>query len=187
MKKSLITFLGCLAMGLPASAVEQRTFTSSDGSKTFEATLTGYNAKEGTVTVRKSRSKLLTFQLSRLSVKDIAYVKENANAVAASNAIRVDFDLWEEKPTTTRSDTERTKTTPAGYTVELRNWSKQNVKNVKVRYTIFHRKDAENGAGSIAQTKGTLSVATLYASSTDPQRTAPVNLVRYSRQKSGGG
>lgn len=129
----------------------------------------------------------MTFKLSLLSAKDIAYVKENGNALQAASSIRVDFDLWKDKPLTERTDTERTKTTPAGYTVDLRNWSKKDVKNVEVRYTIFHRKDAENGAGSIAQTKGTLDIPTLFASSGNPYKTKPVNLVRYSREKSGGG
>ena len=187
MKKPLLTILGCLSLGLPAHALEKRIFTSADGSKTFEATLEGYDAKKGTVTVRKSRTKTMTFNLSVLSAKDIAYIKENGNALAASKSIRVDFDLWKDKPTTTRTDTERTKTTAAGYTVDLRNWSKEDVKNVKVRYTIFHRKDAENGPGSVAQTTGTLNIPTLFASSGNPYKTKPINLVRYSREKSGGG
>ena len=187
MKKTFITLLGCAIIGLPASALEKRTFTSSDGSKSFEAELTGYDEKKGTVTVRKSGTKTLTFKLSVLSEEDIAYVKKNGNALAASKSIRVDFDLWKDKPKTSRSDTERTITTPAGYTFEIRNWSKESVKNVKVRYTVFHRKDAENGSGSVAQTQGTIDIPTLFAGKDQPRKTSPINLVRYSREKSGGG
>ena len=187
MKKALLTLISCAALGLPALALEKRTFTSADGSKKFEALLTGYDPAKGTITVRKSGTKTLTFKLSLLSEEDIAYVKKNGNALVAAKSIRVDFDLWKEKPVTTRTDTERTKTTPAGYTVDLRNWSKKDVKNVKVRYTIFHRKDAENGPGSVAQTTGTLDIPTVFAGSGNPYKTKPINLVRYSREKSGGG
>jgi hypothetical protein len=42
----------------------------------------------------------MTFKLTMLSEKGIKYVKENGNAVAAANAIRLDFDLWKGKPQT---------------------------------------------------------------------------------------
>ena len=80
-----------------------------------------------------------------------------------------------------------TTTTSAGYDIEIRNWTKKDISNIEVRYTIFHRKDAENGPGSIAQTKGTFFVSTLFAGKDDPNRTDAVNLIRYSRKKSGGG
>ena len=167
-------------------ALEPRTFTSADGSKTFEGRLTDYDAKKGQVTVRKGMRNM-TFRLSLLSEKDIEYVKENANAVAAANAIRLDFDLWKGKAETKRNETERTTTTPAGYDIEVRNWTKKNISNIEVHYTIFHRKDAENGPGSIAQTQGSFGISTLFAGKDDPNKTEAVNLVRYSRKKSGGG
>ena len=49
MKKTLISLLGVAMMALPATALEKRTFTSADGSKSFEGTLTDYDAKAGTV------------------------------------------------------------------------------------------------------------------------------------------
>lgn len=187
MKKSLLTLLGCLALAAPASALEKRTFTSADGSKTFEGTLTDYDEKRETVTVRKTGTKTVTFKLNLLSEADIKYVKDNGNALVGANALRLDFDLWKDKPLKKQAGIEKTTTTPAGYTVEVRNWTKKDVDNVKIRYTIFHRKDAENDPGSIAQTTGSFEIETLFAKSDVPQRTEPVNLVRYSREKSGGG
>lgn len=186
MKRTLITLLTCAAFATPAMALEARTFTSADGGKTFQGRLTDYNAKKGTVTVRKGMRNM-TFKLSLLSEKDIEYAKENGNALAAANAIRLDFDLWKGKPDTNRTDSERTTTTPAGYEIELRNHTKKNIENIEIRYTIFHRKDAENGAGSVAQTEGSFHVSTLFAGKDDPNKTEPINLIRYSRQKSGGG
>jgi hypothetical protein len=171
---------------MPAMALEARTFTSAEGGKTFQGRLTDYDAKKGTVTVRKGQRNM-TFKLSLLSERDVEYVKEHGNALAAANAIRLDFDLWKGKAVTDRTDAERTTTTPAGYDIEIRNWTKKNIDNIEVRYTIFHRKDAENGAGSIGQTKGSFHVSTLFAGKDDPNRTEPVNLIRYSRKKSGGG
>lgn len=186
MKRTLITLFTCAVLGIPAMALEKRTFTSADGAKSFEGRLTDYDGKRGTVTVRKGMRNT-TFKLTMLSEKDIEYVKENGNAVAAANAIRLDFDLWKGKPQTNRTESERTTTTSAGYDIEIRNWTKKDISNIEVRYTIFHRKDAENGPGSIAQTKGTFFVSTLFAGKDDPNRTDAVNLIRFSRQGSGGG
>lgn len=172
---------------LPASALDKRTFKSADKSKTFEGVLTDYDAKKGTVTVRKSGGRSSTFKLSLLSSDDQEYVKENANAVAAAKAIGLDFDLYKDKALRNKTETERTTTTPAGYEIAVRNWTKKDIDNIEVNYTIFHRKDAENGPGSVAQTTGTIHISTLFKNSEDPNKTDPINLVRYSRQKSGGG
>lgn len=75
------------------------------------------------MTVRKSMRNM-TFKLTMLSEKGIKYVKENGNAVAAANAIRLDFDLWKGKPQTNQTESERTTTTSAGYDIEIRIWTK---------------------------------------------------------------
>ena len=62
-------------------ALEKRIFTSADGAKTFEGRLTDYDARQATVTVRKGMRNI-RFKLSLLSKEDVAYVKENANALA---------------------------------------------------------------------------------------------------------
>ena len=83
MKRTLITLFTCAVLGMPAMALEKRTFTSADGAKTFEGRLTDYDGKRGTVTVRKGMRNI-TFKLTVLSEKDIEYVKEHGNAVAAA-------------------------------------------------------------------------------------------------------
>ncbi len=185
-KQTFLLLIGCALMGLPAMALEKRIFTSADGAKTFEGRLTDYDARQATVTVRKGMRNI-RFKLSLLSKEDVAYVKENANALAAANAIRLDFDLWKGKANTNRTATERTTTTPAGYEIEVRNWTKKNIENIEVRYTVFHRKDAENGPDSIAQSTGSFDISTLFAGKDDVSRTAPISLVRYTRKESGGG
>ena len=186
MKRTILALFTIAALAAPALALEKRTFTSADGSKTFEGRLMDFDAKSSTVVVRKGMRNM-KFNLALLSEKDREYVKENGNALAAANAIRLDFDLWKGKPDTNKTDSERTTTTPAGYDIEVRNWTKKNIENVEIQYTIFHRKDAENGPGSISQTEGSFFVSTLFAGQDRPSKTDPVNLVRYSRQKSGGG
>lgn len=186
MKRILISLFTCAVLATPAVALEKRTFTSADGSKSFEGRLMDYDAKTGLVVVRKGMRNL-KFKLGVLSEEDAKYIKENANAVAAANAIRLDFDLWKGKAVTKRTDSERTTTTPAGYEIEVRNWTKKRISNIEVEYTIFHRKDAENGAGSITTTNGSIHISNLFAGKDDTNKTSPIDLVRYSRKKSSGG
>ena len=186
MKLSLAAFLATLLIGGSAMGFEKRTFRSADNSKSFEATLVAYDTKTGKVTVKKGVQKM-SFPLSKLSEEDVAYVEENADALAAANAIKLDFDLYKDKPETKRTDITRTITTPAGYEIEVSNWTEQKFRDVEVNYSIYHRKDAENGPGSIAETKGSFSLTYLANNSESTTRTTPINLIRYSRKKSGGG
>ena len=187
MRRTLMALLGGALFALPASALERRVFTSVDGSKTFEGVLTDYDAKAQTIKISKKGSGVLSFKMALLSEEDHTYIKEEGPALAAAKAIRLDLDVYKDKPITNRSRISRTVTTPAGYEIELRNWTKNDVEDVEIRYTIFHRKDAENGPGSIGQTKGSMFISTVFANSNDMNRTDPINLVRYSRKKSGGG
>ena len=189
MKRTIFTLLGCAALLLPAAALEKRTFKSADQSKSFEGVLTAFDPARQSVTVRVTGGRKISFKLAVLSSADREYVKENANALAAANAIRVDFEVFKDnnEAVTVKGADSKTTTTPAGYEIDLRNWSKKDIENVAVNYTIFHRKDAENGLGSVAQTTGSIDIETLFSESNNSNRTYPIDLVRYSRQKSGGG
>jgi len=187
MKRTLIILLGCAALVLPSAALEKRIFKNADESKSFEGVLTDYNVGKGMVTVRMTGTRSSSFKLSLLSEGDQEYVKENANALAASKALRLDFDLYKDKAVKEKTATQKTTTTPAGYEIAVRNWSDQDIEDIEINYTIFHRKDAENGLGSITQTQGSFHISTLFKKSEDPNKTDPVDLVRYARQASGGG
>ena len=72
MKKSLLAL--ALSFLLIASS-GARTWTSSDGSRTFEGEVRSYDANTRTVSVLAS-GRMLTFTAEKLSEDDIAYVKE---------------------------------------------------------------------------------------------------------------
>jgi hypothetical protein len=67
-----------LSLLLLASA-QARTWTSADGTKTFEGELRSYDAAAGKVTVTLANGKQLVFVQDKLSEEDIAFVKENAS------------------------------------------------------------------------------------------------------------
>ena len=72
MKESLLAL--ALSFLLIASS-GARTWTSSDGSRTFEGEIRSYDANTKTVSVLAS-GRMLTFTAEKLSEDDIAYVKE---------------------------------------------------------------------------------------------------------------
>jgi Carbohydrate esterase, sialic acid-specific acetylesterase len=72
-----------LLFGVSASA---KTWTSSDGSKTFDGELTAYNAETGDVSVTLANGKKMNFKQSILSEADIAFLKEKGTFVAEAPA-----------------------------------------------------------------------------------------------------
>lgn len=72
MKKPLLAL--ALSSLLIASS-GARTWTSSDGSRTFEGEIRSYDANTKTVSVLAS-GRIITFTVEKLSEDDIAYVKE---------------------------------------------------------------------------------------------------------------
>ncbi len=71
-----------LAFLLTAS-LQARTWTSADGSKTFEGELKSYDPATGSVGVAQANGKLLKFAQDKLSAADVAFLKEQGKVEAA--------------------------------------------------------------------------------------------------------
>ena len=82
MKKSIL-FAALLALAIPS--LHARTWTSADGSKTFEGDLRSYNPASGEVTVLIN-GRATTFQESVLSEADRAFLKESGSNPAATGS-----------------------------------------------------------------------------------------------------
>ena len=178
-----------LVLGLSAMAAagfEMRVFKNAAKTKSFEGQLTAYSASKGMVQVRLKNGKKVNFKIDLLSAEDQKYIEENKDALAVAQNVVISMKGFKEEATTKKTDTERTTTTPVGYNIDIRNNSKKEIKNVEVRYTVFYRKDAEKGKGSVARSEGTIDIETLFGNYTDSNQTQPINLVRYIRKKSGG-
>lgn len=72
-----------LALLLLAGA-QARTWTSADGTKTFEGELHSYDPATGKLAVKLPNGKEMKFQQDKLSADDIAFLKENGKQTAAS-------------------------------------------------------------------------------------------------------
>jgi hypothetical protein len=81
----LITVGLCLVFAHDAAA---RTWTSANGSKTFEGELTNYDATSGQVTVSMAGGKSITFAQAILSEEDITFLKENSSGSSGGVALK---------------------------------------------------------------------------------------------------
>ncbi len=78
-----------LGMGFLLSLVEARTWTSSDGDRTFEGELQSYNAASGKVTVVLKNRRKLTFNQDKLSEQDVSWLKKNGNRSLGGRSTKV--------------------------------------------------------------------------------------------------
>ena len=79
----------CLLMAAVTSLLladtHARTWTSSDGTKTFEGERESYDAAKGMVTVTLPNGRSITFTQDKLSKADIAFLREDATGAAQSS------------------------------------------------------------------------------------------------------
>ncbi len=191
--KNLLTLIFSLALGMTAQADSSwRTFTSSDGARTFEGRLTAYNASTQTVTVENRQGQTLHFKEDLISEDDREYVLSNADKLPPEISLDVRFEKLLDRGDSKRTGGSRTTTSDAGYKIALRNFTPERFSDVEVEYLMIYRKDQVSGSGTNQVVRGSESV-TLEANRTHDIETESVSLVSFyeaakaSSASSGGG
>ncbi len=69
--------------------VQARTWTSADGSKTFEGELQSYDAASGKVSVTLPNGKRMAFNQDKLSADDIAWLKKNGGRSGGGSSTKI--------------------------------------------------------------------------------------------------
>ena len=85
MKLNLLLSIA-LATALGAGFASARVWTSADGTKTFEGEFKAYDAENKKVTVILRNGKRLTFDVAKLSEKDITFIEEQGKEANQANA-----------------------------------------------------------------------------------------------------
>jgi hypothetical protein len=80
--KSRLILSALGAFFLSFHAAQARTWTNSDGTKTFEGELVAYDSESGKVTVKLATGKEMAFQQDKLSAEDVAFLKEQGTISA---------------------------------------------------------------------------------------------------------
>lgn len=180
MKLKHLIAMTLLAVALPSQALEQREFHSADQSKSFKATLTGYNAKTKTVTVTMGAGQTKSFKLDILSPDCQKYVLAQQQALAIAKSVRLTID--EEKGAKAGDEV------PTGYSIEVRNNGKMSLDEVTLNYTLYYDQGDLVKGGTVSKTKtGTLTTGKMYSSDTITVSTAKVGIVRKIKPAEGGG
>jgi len=145
----------------PLSAEDSRTFTSRDGSKTFQAELTGYSTFNKMVTVRQANGRLLRFNINLLSEKDREYVESNGPKLTSKKSMS---GSWEHKEI------------PCHYTIAINNSRNELIDDAAVDYTIFVERNPKKGGSSVETIHGSSDIGMILRNYTEHVTTSTVML-----------
>jgi len=180
MKHLLYTTLAVVALSLPLQALEQRTFYSADKSKSFDATLTAYDAKKKTVTVKNASGKTVKFAMNVISDDCQEYVLSKQDLLSISKNVRLKFKESKDKQAGNSSS--------VGFSIEAYNRGKNSIDDVTLNYTIYYDQGNIKKGGFIHKTKeGSVNTGKMYNGDTLTVETDKVYLVRKVLAPVGGG
>jgi len=161
----------------PLSAGDSHTFTSRDGSKTFQAELDGYDSFNKLVTVRRPNGRVQRFKISLLSEKDQEYVQSAGPKLSAKAGLRISSDMNRGASTKSREGNWEHKKIPCDYTIAISNTRNEYIDDVTVDYTIFVERNPKKGGGpSIDTIKGSKAIGMLLRNYTEHITTTEVVL-----------
>jgi len=180
MKHLLYTTLAVVALSLPLQALEQRTFYNADKTKSFEATLTAYNAKNKTITVTNSSGKTMKFTMAVISDDCQEYVLSKQDLLSISKNVRLKFKESKDK--------QAGDSTSVGFSIEAYNRGKNSIEDVTLNYTIYYDQgDIKKGGFTHKTKEGTVNTGKMYNGDTLTVETEKVYLVRKVLAPAGGG
>ncbi|MCP5536290.1 MAG: hypothetical protein H7A51_08670 [Akkermansiaceae bacterium] len=191
-----LSLVAMLSFSLPAAALEEREFKSSDESKSFTATLTDYNAARKTATVTLKNGIVKSFDLSLLSEEDQKYVIDSADELAVSRSVSVSFKEVKGETTRTKSGLVRTRSTPTSYEIQVYNRSDKVIEDLEIRYSLYYCVGSSSATGpshTPQVLKGSLIYPKLFGKYNETRATSEVVLIRESKKgvappvPSGGG
>jgi hypothetical protein len=175
-----ILILACsLAIGMAAHAQSPwRTFTSSDGERTFEGRLIAYNAATQTISVQNRQGQTIHFKEDLVTGEDREFVRDNLDKLPPDISLDVRFDRIVERGETNRSGDSRTTNSSGGYKITLRNYTAKHYSDVEVDYLLIYRKDEIEGRGADQIVRGSETVS-LEANRTRDIETQTVSLTNF--------
>lgn len=179
-KHLLYTSLAVVALALPSQALEQRTFYDSGKTKSFEATLTGYEPMKNIVTVVNEKGKTVKFPLKVISEECQKYVLSKQDLLTISKSVRLKFKEVKEDAGDEAKN--------VGYAIEVYNRSKNTIEDVTLNYTLYYRVGDLTKGGTVGMTKtGTVSTGKIYNHDTLTVNTDKVEIIRKIKPPEGGG
>lgn len=166
-----------------AERLQTREFFNADRSKSFKATLLGYDAEEQMVVARPVSGPTMKFKLDVLSTLDQAYVKEKAATTLLGRKINVSFKQWTGDTESTREGLVRLSKIKKAYDISLRPIEDIDLpSDLSMEYVLFIKRGQEKGASKTEQINGNQSLNGLLDSPSYTVRTDIVETERYRRK-----
>lgn len=178
--------------------LEAHEFTGANG-RTCHGRVVGYNASTGIVTIEKKDNGTCKVELALLSPGDQSYVREWHLIKEFFTANRIRISAREKK---CADDQEkefhnrdgqylaRQALQSIGYEIDLQNWIKSNLTEVKLEYCIYFeqdRPDRDHGSVTVQGVKcGTLNIGTLAAGARIEIDSKPALLFQRERERGPG-
>ena len=172
-----------LLSGTSSAVLKERTFYSADKSKSFAATLTGFNEEKGQVRVRTTKGRDMTFKLGVLSEECQTYVSTNASKVAVASSLDISFkEAKSDKSKGSSSQDYR-------FDVTFYNKSETILENVAIDYTVYYKKDNIVRGKKVEErtSTGTFDIAELDPNYRTTASTKAIPIVKKTIKSKGGG
>lgn len=162
--------------------VSDRTFYSSDFSKSFVGKLNTFDEEKNSVKIQIG-SQVSTLSMDQLSKSDQDYIKKMGPYVAVYRGLAFQFKELKSKPVKKGS----LSITDFSYNLTVRNNASTQMNNVKLDYYIYYYIGDVNKAGSVlTRTKGSKTIK-IYPKMTDYLSTNKLELVKnVVKGRSGG-
>ena len=122
----------------PPSPALSRTFTSADGSKSFQAELLDYTKGKDSETalVRQKSGKTVRFKLDLLSQEDQDYIRAEAPALKAAKAVQISVSMNQDKTSDKVANNWQNTQYTHSYDIRLQNTRSDYLENITLDYTI---------------------------------------------------
>lgn len=178
--------------GVPASVagekdrydgIFERSFYSTDYSKSFKGTLKKYSDTTGVLTVETAKGALTKVNLDDLSERDAQYIENVGDLITALNGLALTIKEVKEKP----SKVGRAITVNTSFDVTVSNRAEATINNLDIRYKVFYKRDTLDAAPVLTQDEGSWAMSEIYGKYRETVTTEPIDIVRETSPSVSGG
>ena len=145
MKRRLSILLASAALAIPTKAELHQFTSATDETKTFWAHLANYDAKTDKVTVRRENGRAQIFPASVLSEADRQWVKDQYEILKIGRYVKIDAKVRHGDRNVKKRSGAKTIDSSKYFDIEISNTTREEVKDLKVRYEIHVTQGGKRG------------------------------------------
>ena len=128
-----------------AAYAETRTFTSSDGSKTLQASVLDYTPSSGAAKIKLSSGRVMNVPATAFSPSDQDYFKSWYQSTMAGRRISIAIRDDERQTGERKENNGKVKSIDSRFALNVRNNGKGSFEDLEVKYRVFYYRDGVDG------------------------------------------